>query len=125
MDKKCIIITSHYKFLFAIVGRLLWGLISQLPYATAQRLYFISCLSLGLVTVILPSVNSYSWMVVLSTTFGLSSGNFGVSFPQLIIKALGVDMFNVGYGYACSITAIGYMGGPPVAGWILFQINLL
>ena len=94
----------------------MWGLINQIPHANAQRLFFVCCNVAGIAILLTPQMGAYTWVIFFTSLFGLTTGGFGVTFPQIVIKIVGLDLFHVGYGYIGTLTGVAYIAGPPIAG---------
>ena len=98
------------------VGRLVYGVINQLPWVKSVCLYIIGFTLAGALTVVCPVFTSYVALQVYASIFGFLSACYGCILPLVIVDIVGAELVTNGYGYVLLFSAFGAMTGGPVAG---------
>ena len=100
------------------VGEVLVGWVADLPWVNSNLLYASCMMVCGLVTAIVPFVQSYQLILVLSALYGLCiSANYSLTSP-ILVELVSLDQFSSAYGFLLACQGVGNLIGPPVAGWL-------
>lgn len=108
---QCIAITSG-------LGRLVFGVIADRPGVDTMLLQQISLYVIGLITIILPFVESFYFLVALSLGMGIFDGAFISLIGPIAIKLAGAENAAQGIGCMLGLAAIPLSIGPPIAGYL-------
>ncbi|KAH8307972.1 hypothetical protein KR059_003688 [Drosophila kikkawai] len=112
----CIGITSG-------IGRLIFGVIADMPGVNRMYLQQLSLLSIGLVTLLLPLTNSYVVLVSFTLVMGLFDGCFISLLGPIAYEICGPSGATQAIGFLLGLSSIPLTVGPPVAGMILDRTN--
>jgi len=81
-------------------------------------LYSICMCVCGFVTALIPFVNSYNAVLVLSAFYGFCiSANYSLTSP-ILVDLVSIDNFSSAYGFLLACQGVGNLIGPPFAGWL-------
>ena len=97
------------------IGRPSFGLFAKLS-CSSLLVYTISLSLCGLGVVLVPLMEGYVGLMILSAAFGFLSACIGPLIPQIITDFLSVELLPSAYGYLLVFEAAGSLLGPPVAG---------
>ncbi|KAH8232540.1 hypothetical protein KR032_009079 [Drosophila birchii] len=112
----CIGITSG-------IGRLIFGVIADMPGVNRMYLQQLSLVSIGLVTLLLPLTNSYVVLVSFTLVMGLFDGCFISLLGPIAYEICGPSGATQAIGFLLGLSSIPLTVGPPVAGMILDRTN--
>ncbi|KAH8278540.1 hypothetical protein KR018_004927 [Drosophila ironensis] len=107
----CIGITSG-------LGRLIFGIIADMPGVNRVYLQQLSLVSIGLVTLLLPLTNSYVILVSFTLIMGLFDGCFISLLGPIAYEICGPSGATQAIGFLLGLSSIPLTVGPPVAGMI-------
>ncbi|XP_034663469.1 monocarboxylate transporter 10 isoform X4 [Drosophila subobscura] len=107
----CIGITSG-------IGRLIFGIIADMPGVNRMYLQQLSLVSIGLVTLLLPLTNSYVVLVSFTLVMGLFDGCFISLLGPIAYEICGPSGATQAIGFLLGLSSIPLTVGPPVAGMI-------
>ena len=100
------------------VGRLLSGPVCDKMGPTNTFLLTMA-LSTGSMLAIWPFSSNLGLLVVFAMLNGLSNGAFFVAMPTVVAKMFGPDRAAVAMGQLTTGSTLGYLVGPPIAGWLI------
>ncbi|XP_052843845.1 monocarboxylate transporter 10 isoform X2 [Drosophila gunungcola] len=112
----CIGITSG-------IGRLIFGVIADMPGVNRMYLQQLSLVSIGLVTLLLPLTNSYVVLVSFTLVMGLFDGCFISLLGPIAYEICGPSGATQAIGFLLGLSSIPLTVGPPVAGMIFDSTN--
>ncbi|KRK03541.1 monocarboxylate transporter 10 isoform X1 [Drosophila yakuba] len=112
----CIGITSG-------IGRLIFGVIADMPGVNRMYLQQLSLVSIGLVTLLLPLTNSYVILVSFTLVMGLFDGCFISLLGPIAYEICGPSGATQAIGFLLGLSSIPLTVGPPVAGMIFDSTN--
>ncbi|KAH8314278.1 hypothetical protein KR074_010281 [Drosophila pseudoananassae] len=107
----CIGITSG-------IGRLIFGIIADMPGVNRMYLQQLSLVSIGVVTLLLPLTNSYVVLVSFTLVMGLFDGCFISLLGPIAYEICGPSGATQAIGFLLGLSSIPLTVGPPVAGMI-------
>lgn len=107
----CIGITSG-------VGRLIFGVIADMPRVNRMYLQQLSLVCIGLVTLLLPLTSSYNVLVLFSLIMGLFDGCFISLLGPIAYEICGPSGATQAIGFLLGLCSLPLTIGPPVAGMI-------
>ncbi|XP_022234282.2 monocarboxylate transporter 10 isoform X2 [Drosophila obscura] len=107
----CIGITSG-------IGRLIFGIIADMPGVNRMYLQQLSLVSIGLVTLLLPLTSSYVVLVSFTLVMGLFDGCFISLLGPIAYEICGPSGATQAIGFLLGLSSIPLTVGPPVAGMI-------
>lgn len=104
---------------FGMVGKLLFGYVSE--RISAKYTFVLSLVGqiIGLVAVILAGTSPLLWVAI--PIFGLPFGGIGALFPLLVQEMFGLKAFGTIFGMVNLVTVISFLGGPLFVGLIVDQ----
>ncbi|XP_064638862.1 monocarboxylate transporter 12-like isoform X2 [Lineus longissimus] len=101
-----------------IVGRLSAGLISQ-HRRVDTFIFYISCFIVaGVVTILVPFIQYYGFICFWAVVFGLMTAPSAALVQIMALYFVDVADLNAAFSHAAVFTALGYIIGAPVAGWL-------
>ncbi|XP_070073980.1 monocarboxylate transporter 10 isoform X1 [Drosophila takahashii] len=112
----CIGITSG-------IGRLIFGVIADMPGVNRMYLQQLSLVSIGVVTLLLPLTNSYVVLVSFTLVMGLFDGCFISLLGPIAYEICGPSGATQAIGFLLGLSSIPLTVGPPVAGMIFDSTN--
>ncbi|XP_017041120.1 monocarboxylate transporter 10 isoform X2 [Drosophila ficusphila] len=112
----CIGITSG-------IGRLIFGVIADMPGVNRMYLQQLSLVSIGLVTLLLPLTSSYVVLVSFTLVMGLFDGCFISLLGPIAYEICGPSGATQAIGFLLGLSSIPLTVGPPVAGLIYDSTN--
>ena len=65
---------------------------------------------------LLTAVHQYALFMAIAITIGLGSGSLAISLLDMVVRLLGAEMVNSGFGYMLLFMALGQGIGGPLAG---------
>lgn len=98
------------------VGRLIFGLISDLPRVNRILLQQISFYFIGLMTMCLPLTGNYSVLLVICLSLGLFDGCFIALLGPIAYDICGPHGAAQAIGFLLGLCSFGLTAGPPLAG---------
>ncbi|XP_001993732.2 monocarboxylate transporter 10 [Drosophila grimshawi] len=107
----CIGITSG-------VGRLIFGVIADMPGVNRMYLQQLSLVCIGLVTLLLPLTSSYVVLVTFALVMGLFDGCFISLLGPIAYEICGPSGATQAIGFLLGLCSLPLTIGPPVAGYI-------
>ena len=97
-------------------GIVLVGFVGDLPWVSPPLLYSLAICLAGLSIFLIPIVNSYHGLVLLSSLYGLTiSANYALV-SVILVDLISLDNFTIGYGLLLLVQGIASLIGPPLAG---------
>lgn len=112
----CIGITSG-------IGRLMFGLISDLPRVNRILLQQISFYFIGLMTICLPLTESYTLLLIICLALGLFDGCFISLLGPIAYDICGPHGAAQAIGFLLGLCSFGLTSGPPLAGQMYDRTN--
>ncbi|XP_069474397.1 monocarboxylate transporter 14 isoform X2 [Ambystoma mexicanum] len=100
-----------------IFGKIILGIIGDLPCVSAWNVFLVANLSMGICIIILPLVHMYAGLAVLCAFIGFSSGYFSLM-PVVTEDLVGIKDLANAFGIIICANGISALLGPPFAGWI-------
>ncbi|XP_048125034.1 monocarboxylate transporter 9a [Alosa alosa] len=97
-------------------GKLLLGVLADLPWINSVYLYAFTLLGAGIALLLIPVCHSYVGLQVLSAMVGIFSGNWSLT-PYITTKIVGLDRLSQAHGILMCFGGFGVVLGPPVVGW--------
>ncbi|XP_017847899.1 monocarboxylate transporter 10 isoform X2 [Drosophila busckii] len=107
----CIGITSG-------VGRLIFGVIADMPGVNRMYLQQLSLVCIGLVTLLLPLTSSYAVLVTFALIMGLFDGCFISLLGPIAYEICGPSGATQAIGFLLGLCSLPLTMGPPVAGML-------
>ncbi|XP_025262262.1 monocarboxylate transporter 10 isoform X2 [Camponotus floridanus] len=105
----CIGITSG-------IGRLIFGYIADLPKVNRILLQQISFISIGILTMLLPTTKSFLVLLIISLGMGLFDGCFISLLGPIVFDTCGRSGATQAIGFLLGMCSIPLTVGPPIAG---------
>ncbi|XP_058521076.1 monocarboxylate transporter 14 isoform X1 [Ochotona princeps] len=100
-----------------ILGKVLLGLVADVPWVSAWNVFLLANLVLGLCILALPLAHTYASLAVVCALIGFSSGYFSLM-PVVTEDLVGIEHLPNAYGIIICANGISALLGPPFAGWI-------
>ncbi|XP_017464975.1 PREDICTED: monocarboxylate transporter 10 [Rhagoletis zephyria] len=107
----CIGITSG-------IGRLIFGIIADLPRINRIYLQQLALTSIGVITVFLPLTSSYNMLIVFTLMMGLFDGCFISLLGPIAYEICGPSGATQAIGFLLGLSSFPLTIGPPIAGMI-------
>ena len=98
------------------VGRVLFGLLAQIPALGSIKLLTLALFVGGIVSIFFPFAKDYQMLVVCASLYGFFVASVGTLPPLIIVELLGLNLLPSAFGYVCMANAVGYLIGGPSAG---------
>ena len=73
-------------------------------------------IDVGIMVLLLTVAQQYALFMAIAVAIGLGCGSLGISLLDIVVRLLGVDMVNGGFGYLLLFMALGQGIGGPLAG---------
>ncbi|KAL4640107.1 monocarboxylate transporter 9-like [Arapaima gigas] len=105
--------------IFAIgncLGKLLLGMMVDLKWINSLYLYIFAVFGSGAALLLIPNINTYLGLQILSAVMGLGSGNWSIT-SCITTKIAGLESLTQAYGILMFFGGFGIILGPPVVGW--------
>ena len=112
---RCALLLSMMGF-GCIIGRLMAGLLNQIPAFNGFILYVLFFGLSGVCVISMPIGATYGVLMGLSVVFGVLTGCYGIAVIDIIIRILDVSRVGTGFGYVLLFMGIGQSIGGPLAG---------
>ncbi|XP_063917394.1 monocarboxylate transporter 12-like isoform X2 [Zophobas morio] len=102
-------------------GEVMLGWVGDLPWANAIIIYA-ACMGLcGAVTAVVPLINSYWSLCVISGAFGFFiAANYSLT-CIILVELITLDRFTNAYGLLLLVQGVANLIGPPLGGWLCDQ----
>ncbi|KAH8310845.1 hypothetical protein KR044_003210 [Drosophila immigrans] len=100
------------------IGRLIFGVIADMPGVNRMYLQQLSLVCIGLVTLLLPLTNSYVLLVTFALVMGLFDGCFISLLGPIAYEICGPSGATQAIGFLLGLCSLPLTIGPPVAGMI-------
>lgn len=100
------------------IGRVLFGVLADLPGVNRILLQQISLFGIGILTMLLPSTNSYIYLLVITLIMGLFDGCFISLLGPIAFEICGPQGATQAIGFLLGLSSIPLTIGPPLAGII-------
>ncbi|XP_062123523.1 monocarboxylate transporter 10 isoform X1 [Drosophila sulfurigaster albostrigata] len=100
------------------IGRLIFGVIADLPGVNRMYLQQLSLVCIGLVTLLLPLTSSYTVLVTFALIMGLFDGCFISLLGPIAYEICGPSGATQAIGFLLGLCSLPLTIGPPVAGMI-------
>lgn len=98
-----------------IFGKVILGLVSDLPYISAWNVFLLANFTLVLSIFMLPLMHTYAGLAVICALIGFSSGYFSLM-PVVTEDLVGIEHLASAYGIIICANGISALLGPPFAG---------
>ncbi|CAG10080.1 unnamed protein product, partial [Tetraodon nigroviridis] len=98
------------------VGKLVLGVLVDIRWINGIRLYAFTMFAGGAALLLIPVINSYLGLQILSVVLGFFSGNWSLT-SYITTKIVGLDRLTQAHGVLMFFGGLGIMLGPPVVGW--------
>nr|XP_033814419.1 monocarboxylate transporter 14 [Geotrypetes seraphini] len=100
-----------------IFGKVILGIIGDLPCVTAWNVFLMANITLGVSILVLPLMHMYAALAIVCALIGFSSGYFSLM-PVVTEDLVGITHLANAYGIIICANGISALLGPPFAGWI-------
>lgn len=100
------------------IGRLIFGVIADMPGVNRMYLQQLSLVCIGLVTLLLPLTSSYALLVTFALVMGLFDGCFISLLGPIAYEICGPSGATQAIGFLLGLCSLPLTIGPPVAGMI-------
>lgn len=97
------------------VGKLVLGVLVDIRWINGIRLYAFTMFAGGAALLLIPVINSYLGLQILSVVLGFFSGNWSLT-SYITTKIVGLDRLTQAHGVLMFFGGLGIMLGPPVVG---------
>ena len=104
------------------VGRIILGLLAQIPVLGSIKLYTFVVFLCGIVCIFFPFAKDYQMLVVCASIYGFFMASYGTLPPQITVELLGAEVLPSAYGYLCVAAASGFLIGGPCVGTYLWEL---
>ncbi|XP_067897634.1 monocarboxylate transporter 14-like [Heterodontus francisci] len=108
--------------IFHIFGKVILGIICDLPFVSAWNVLLLSNFSLGICILIIPLMHTFINLAIVCALIGFSSGYFSVM-PCVTEDLVGLSNLANAYGIIICANGVSALLGPPFAGWIFDLTN--
>ncbi|XP_019715972.1 monocarboxylate transporter 9 [Hippocampus comes] len=98
------------------VGKLALGILVDISWINSIYLYAFTMFAGGVALLLIPVVQTYLGLQILSAVLGFFSGNWSIT-SYVITKTVGLDRLTQAHGIVMFFGGFGIMLGPPVVGW--------
>jgi len=98
------------------VGRIIIGLITDIPCVDSLMMTNLSIILLGVATLVFPFCTTYPALVIVALLFGLGVAGLISLASIVMVDLLGLDNLNVSFGLLTFFKGIATVIGPPLAG---------
>ena len=103
-----------YVCLTSALGRILYGRICE--RVSALHLSQACIFAFALITFIMPFLESYAPLVIVSVIYGFPDGGFIASLPTITTMIVGPDRMSEGFGFMLFCQSYSNVIGPPLSG---------
>ncbi|XP_011188117.1 monocarboxylate transporter 10 isoform X2 [Zeugodacus cucurbitae] len=103
------------------VGRLIFGIIADLPRVNRIYLQQSSLTCIGVITLLLPLTSSYVLLIAFTLVMGLFDGCFISLLGPIAYEICGPSGATQAIGFLLGLSSFPLTLGPPIAGWIYDQ----
>uniref|UniRef100_W8B3K1 Monocarboxylate transporter 10 n=2 Tax=Ceratitis capitata TaxID=7213 RepID=W8B3K1_CERCA len=100
------------------IGRLIFGIIADLPRVNRIYLQQLALACIGVVTLLLPLTSSYVLLIVFTLIMGLFDGCFISLLGPIAYEICGPSGATQAIGFLLGMSSLPLTIGPPIAGWI-------
>lgn len=98
-------------------GEIILGWAGDREELNPNIVYAICMLLCGVSVLMIPFFNTYVWMCILSSAFGLFiAANYSLT-SIILVNLVDLDRFTNAYGLLLLVQGIANLVGPPIAGW--------
>merc|ERR1719259_1553710 len=105
------------------LGRIVVGLITDLPWVDSLMTSNTCILLLGLATLFVPFFSSYSGLVVMALLFGFGAAGMISMGSIVMVDVMGLKSLNVSFGCLAFFKGFGILVGAPIGGLMFDATN--
>ncbi|XP_014096962.2 monocarboxylate transporter 10 isoform X1 [Bactrocera oleae] len=103
------------------IGRLIFGIIADLPRVNRIYLQQLALTCIGVITLLLPLTSSYVLLIAFTLIMGLFDGCFISLLGPIAYELCGPSGATQAIGFLLGLSSFPLTMGPPIAGWIYDQ----